>query len=71
MQAELQKNPNAKFYIHCKAGRGRSATLLLCYMKTRSKRYNFSSKETAYTYLKTLRPHINLNKDQMLALKHI
>jgi protein-tyrosine phosphatase len=63
---ELQKNPKAKFYIHCKAGRGRSATLLLCY-KMKTNNQEFDSKEKTYDYLKRLRPHINLNENQMLA----
>lgn len=69
---ELQKNPNAKFYIHCKAGRGRSAAVVLCHsMKTKKKKdktYN-CNKEEAYAHLKTLR-HINLNKNQMLAVQN-
>ncbi len=71
IEAERQKNPNAKFYIHCKAGRGRSAAVVLCHlMKTWKKDQTYDyTKEQAYEYLKTLR-HINLNKNQMLAVQN-
>ncbi len=58
----LEKNPNAKFYIHCKAGRGRSVTIVLCHFMKNGK---FQTKEKTYVHLKTLRPQINLNKHQM------
>ena len=44
-----------RVYIHCKAGRGRSATLALCYLiATRG-----LSPEQAYAELKRKRPHID------------
>lgn len=60
----LKKNPTAKFYIHCKAGRGRSATIVLCHL---IKNGSFQTKEETYAFLKKLRPQINLNIHQMAA----
>lgn len=68
IDAELLKNPNAKFYVHCKAGRGRSATVVLCKLM-KSDPQKFPTKEITYAHLKTLR-HINLNKNQMLAVQN-
>jgi protein-tyrosine phosphatase len=62
MAGILQNKPNAKFYIHCKAGRGRSTTIVLCF---KMKRGQFTSKEIAYAHLKNLRTQINLNDNQM------
>ncbi len=31
MREFLDANPNQKIYVHCKAGRGRSATILICF----------------------------------------
>ncbi len=47
-----QKN---KVYIHCKAGRGRSATVVYCWLV---KFRNYNSEE-AMNYLLKKRPHIN------------
>jgi atypical dual specificity phosphatase len=68
IEAERRKNPNAKFYIHCKAGRGRSAAIVLCDLMQDHKTDGYT-KEQAYAHLKTLR-HINLNKNQMVAVQN-
>ncbi len=44
-----------RVYIHCKAGRGRSATLALCYLIAR----RGLTPEQAYAELKRIRPHID------------
>jgi atypical dual specificity phosphatase len=67
MQEILQDNPNAKFYIHCKAGRGRSATIVLCYKKKHGE-YKDKTLEAAYKALKGHRFQINLNNDQKEAI---
>jgi predicted protein tyrosine phosphatase len=66
IETERQKNPKAKFYIHCKAGRGRSTTIVLCNKMKRDPE-TFPTKEITYDHLKTLRSQINLNKNQMFA----
>jgi predicted protein tyrosine phosphatase len=66
LDSTIQKNPKAKFYIHCKAGRGRSTTIVLCDLVTRDNS-NFPTKETTYAHLKKLRPQVNLNRHQMAA----
>ena len=64
----LKNNPDAKFYIHCKAGRGRSATIVLCHFKKNGTAEEKSkTKEEIYATLKSLRPQINLNKHQIAA----
>jgi atypical dual specificity phosphatase len=67
LQEELQKDPNAKFYIHCKAGRGRSATIVLCYKKEHGE-YKDMTLEEAYTALKGRRSQVNLNNNQKEAI---
>lgn len=60
-----------KVYIHCKAGRGRSATIVVAYFL----KYGtpdgkkFSSVEEAYKYVKAIRPQINLNPRQQAKIK--
>jgi len=68
IETQRKITPNAKFYIHCKAGRGRSAAVVLCHLMKTDKTYN-SNKEDAYARLKKLR-HINLNKNQMVAVQN-
>jgi len=67
MQEILQDNPNAKFYIHCKAGRGRSATIVLCYKKKHGE-YKGKTLEKAYKALKDHRSQVNLNVKQRGAI---
>lgn len=52
-------------YVHCKAGRTRSATLVGCYLM---KRHGWDPEE-AYNYMKDIRPHILLHTKQWDALR--
>ncbi|XP_066143740.1 phosphatidylglycerophosphatase and protein-tyrosine phosphatase 1 [Euwallacea fornicatus] len=52
-------------YVHCKAGRTRSATLVGCYLM---QRYNWSP-EQAVNHMKEKRPHILMHKKQWEALE--
>ncbi|XP_055706572.1 phosphatidylglycerophosphatase and protein-tyrosine phosphatase 1 isoform X2 [Phlebotomus papatasi] len=51
-------------YIHCKAGRTRSATLVGCYLMIR----NGWTPEQAVEYMKEKRPHVLLHRQQWKAL---
>ncbi|XP_037294143.1 phosphatidylglycerophosphatase and protein-tyrosine phosphatase 1-like [Manduca sexta] len=51
-------------YVHCKAGRTRSATLVGCYLMMK----NGWSPEEAVQYMRTRRPHILLHTKQWEAL---
>ncbi|XP_045776368.1 phosphatidylglycerophosphatase and protein-tyrosine phosphatase 1 [Maniola jurtina] len=51
-------------YVHCKAGRTRSATLVGCYLMMR----NGWSPDEAVEYMKARRPHILLHTKQWQAL---
>jgi protein-tyrosine phosphatase len=68
MRQEIQANPGTKFYIHCKAGRGRSVTVVVAYLWKYGSQ-NFTTKEEAYTFVKKLRPQVNLNQNQMAAIQ--
>ncbi|KAF7265546.1 protein tyrosine phosphatase, mitochondrial 1 [Rhynchophorus ferrugineus] len=52
-------------YIHCKAGRTRSATLVGCYLINR---YKWTA-EQAVAHMKEKRPHILMHKKQWEALR--
>lgn len=58
-------NPAGTVYVHCKAGRTRSATLVACYLITK----NNWTPEEAVDYMRTKRPHILLHTAQWSALK--
>lgn len=62
---EILENPDALVYIHCKAGRGRSAAALLTYLSLVRKSVTF---EENYAYLKSIRSAINLRDDQKNAV---
>ncbi|MBS0648886.1 MAG: dual specificity protein phosphatase family protein [Verrucomicrobia bacterium] len=68
IHGEIQSHPNTQFYVHCKAGRGRSATVVVAYLWKYGSQ-NFTTKEAAYNFVKNLRPQINLNENQMAALQ--
>lgn len=52
-------------YIHCKAGRSRSATVALCWLV----KYRGMTPEEAQAYLLTCRPHVKPNIDQRQVVK--
>ncbi|CAG9808757.1 unnamed protein product [Chironomus riparius] len=52
-------------YVHCKAGRTRSATLVGCYLMMRNK----WSPEQAVEHMRNCRPHILLHRAQWEALR--
>ena len=51
-------------YVHCKAGRGRSATIVIAYLM----QYQGISLEEAIAFVKEQRPQINLNPSQRQAI---
>src|SRR5205085_7844864 len=55
-----QIKADRKVYVHCKAGRGRSATLVLCYLMAA---YGLTAQE-AYARLRRARPHVTRGLDQ-------
>ncbi len=57
--AFIEKNLNDKkmVYVHCKAGRGRSATVVLCWLLSKG---NIMAKQ-AQEILLQKRPHVNPN----------
>jgi len=57
--------PKSTVYVHCKAGRTRSATLVGCYLMMR----NGWSPEQAVEYMKSKRPHILLHTAQWNAMR--
>lgn len=70
--AFLRKNVELgkRTYIHCKAGRGRSAAIVLAYGLT----YGFGGKtfsnyDEVYAYLKGIRPRVNLRTHQRAAVE--
>ncbi|KAK1128083.1 Phosphatidylglycerophosphatase and protein-tyrosine phosphatase 1 [Melipona bicolor] len=62
---EADKTHPRTIYVHCKAGRTRSATLVGCYLMMKNQ---WTPKE-AVTYMQQKRPHILLHTQQWNALK--
>jgi hypothetical protein len=60
----LLKDKNV--YVHCKVGRGRSATIIIAYLM----KYNCLHYIQAMKHVKSIRTHINLNKEQLKALEN-
>lgn len=64
---------NIKTYVHCKAGRGRSVSVVLCYL---TMKHNIESGDTnlgdmmkLYDDLKVSRPEIGLNEAQLTPIR--
>jgi protein-tyrosine phosphatase len=72
MRAVRQKNPKAMFYIHCKAGRGRSVSVVVSYLSSGKidKQPGMTVSElpsclkNTISEVKESRPQINLNANQ-------
>ncbi|KAL2903119.1 putative dual specificity protein phosphatase DSP8 [Bienertia sinuspersici] len=52
-------------YVHCKAGRGRSTTIVLCYLV----QHKQMTPEDAYNYVRSIRPRVQLASAQWQAVK--
>lgn len=52
-------------YVHCKAGRGRSTTIVLCYLV----QHKQMTPEDAYSYVRSIRPRVQLASCQWQAVK--
>jgi atypical dual specificity phosphatase len=52
---ETHRSRGETVYIHCKAGRGRSATIALCWLVA----HRGMTPETAQAHLESIRPHVN------------
>lgn len=61
---DLNVNKKVKYYVHCKAGKGRSAIVVICYMM---KKNNWDP-ETAIKFVKKHRNCISLNESQIQSI---
>ncbi|KAI4315220.1 hypothetical protein L6164_028054 [Bauhinia variegata] len=52
-------------YVHCKAGRGRSTTIVICYLV----HYKLMTPDAAYNYVKLIRPRVLLASLQWQAVQ--
>ncbi|XP_054825161.1 phosphatidylglycerophosphate phosphatase PTPMT2-like [Prosopis cineraria] len=52
-------------YVHCKAGRGRSTTVVICYLV----HYKLMTPSAAYDYVKSIRPRVLLASSQWQAVQ--
>ncbi|MCE0481029.1 hypothetical protein HAX54_038399 [Datura stramonium] len=52
-------------YVHCKAGRGRSTTIVLCYLV----KHKDMTPEAAYDYVRSIRPRVLLASSQWQAVQ--
>src|ERR1700733_12448850 len=62
---ELQQGHGV--YVHCKAGRGRSAMIVVCFLLAHGKEFGIEvhSVDDAVAYVKARRPAINMNQRQI------
>ena len=67
IQKIITENRDAKIYVHCKAGRGRSAAIVLAYLLKYAEK--FENIDDAYSFLKKQRPQVNLNQKQLNSVK--
>ncbi|GKB89906.1 putative dual specificity protein phosphatase DSP8 [Tanacetum coccineum] len=54
-------------YVHCKAGRGRSTTIVLCYLVE----YKHMTPDSALEYVRSRRPRVLLAPSQWKAVKNL
>jgi atypical dual specificity phosphatase len=59
------KREGHSVYVHCKAGRTRSTTLVACYLM----QLHRWSPEKSVQFIRSIRPHIKLHNRQWVALK--
>ena len=61
---------NKTIYVHCKAGKGRSVTIVMAYILKYGLQdgTKFDSVDSAKNYIKSIRPQISLNYKQMEAI---
>ncbi|KAF7810068.1 putative dual specificity protein phosphatase DSP8 [Senna tora] len=52
-------------YVHCKAGRGRSTTIVICYLV----HHKMMTPDAAYDYIKSIRPRVLLASSQWQAVQ--
>ncbi|CAL0312299.1 unnamed protein product [Lupinus luteus] len=52
-------------YVHCKAGRGRSTTIVICYLL----HHKLMTPDAAYAYVKSIRPRVLLASSQWQAVQ--
>ncbi|KAG5028343.1 hypothetical protein JHK87_011857 [Glycine soja] len=52
-------------YVHCKAGRGRSTTIVICYLV----HHKMMTPDAAYSYVKSIRPRVLLASSQWQAVQ--
>lgn len=62
VSGKVEKNQSV--YVHCKAGRGRSALVVLCFLMDK---YNYNPQESL-SYLIERRNHVKLGDNQMISL---
>jgi len=60
------KHKGSRVYVHCKAGRTRSATLVGCYLMSQHDQW---TPEMAVERMKQLRPHVLLHNKQWQAMR--
>jgi len=60
------KQPGSCVYVHCKAGRTRSATLVGCYLMSQGSKM---TPEMAVERMKEVRPHVLLHNKQWQAMR--
>jgi len=67
---EIFSKPGGHVYVHCKAGRGRSATIVVCYLLKYGKEHghDFKSVQEAIDFVKSKRSVININPKQRQAI---
>jgi len=65
---EVAKEPGTSVYVHCKAGRTRSATLVGCWLMSQHRQDQWSP-EAAVSRMKEVRPHVLLHNKQWQAMR--